>query len=119
MTHPTNTLSHIQCPIATPQAPYDPYLPPMTIPCDFQVQQALSGHSSPGGSGGGTTGFDGESGNVGGGNSNSGHQLVLPQDLKGLQFIFDWGYPKVIIPFPTLPAIITLTLSLTPSQLRP
>ena len=29
-----------------------------------------------------------------GGNSNSTPQLVLPQDLQGLQFIFDWGYPS-------------------------
>ena len=31
----------------------------------------------------------------GGGGGSSTLPLVLPQDLKGLQFIFDWGYPKV------------------------
>jgi len=44
----------------------------------------------PGDNVGGMTG----GGSGGSSNSNSTPQLFLPQDLKGLQFIFDWGYPK-------------------------
>ena len=45
-----------------------------------------------GGGGGGGSMTSG--GSMAGGGSST-LPLVLPQDLKGLQFIFDWGYPKV------------------------